>query len=189
MEGGSMAMEGGVAWPWKWGVAWPWKGGVAWPWKGGSMAMEGGVAWPWKGGSMTALDLRAPSPLRHLLVLQVPLFWVSVESTRVVAVQPNYPGGFQDMLVPVEDGEATICLLRQPSVPYPTLINSIEILQANESASPPRAHRRARGAVQLLPRGHREHAALWGGAQRQRPRRGAPPVGADVATIPGLNRR
>lgn len=67
-----------------------------------------------------------------LPALQVPRFWVSVESTTVVAVQPSTPGGFQDMLVPVDDGEATICLMRPPSVPYPTLINSIEILQVGQ---------------------------------------------------------
>jgi len=74
MKGGSsMAMEGGVAWPWK-GSSMAMEGGVAWPWKGEHMAMEGGTMGI-KGGcsSCTLSPTHLLRDLVHLVYVHNPL--------------------------------------------------------------------------------------------------------------------
>ena len=70
-----------------------------------------------------------------LFSLQVPTFQIAVESTVVVTITPYTPGGFQDMLATVSDGAATICLLGQAQIPYPTFINSVEVLEVSGAGS------------------------------------------------------
>ncbi|GJP71485.1 hypothetical protein CLOP_g2316 [Closterium sp. NIES-67] len=72
---------------------------------------------------------------------ETPTFGFGVEGAPMVALQPDAPGGFQEAVAFVEDGEASVCLFghreggaNSNGVMLPSVINSIEILQVNNNA-------------------------------------------------------